>query len=267
MSMPELPDVEIFRREVAEDTVGEVITSISVGIPGMIKFISPLELTHALKNQKIAATRRHGKNLFLKTKGGAFLRLHFGMTGYLELEKDQGDLHRHTCLALHFKSGRRLTFIDPRKFGSVEFIDNFDDFLNKAHIGPDAETLNAGEFENLLHKRKAQIKPVLMDQSLMSGLGNVYTDELLFQAGIHPETKTDELNRKDILNLFKKMKSVIKEAIKDHANRKEMPKKFLIHSRHPGCPCPLCKRGIIRMKTIGGRSTYFCEAHQTRRST
>lgn len=264
--MPELPDVEIFRREVAEDTVGEVITSVTVGIPGMIKFISPHDLSYALKNQKIGATRRHGKNLFLKTKGGAFLRLHFGMTGYLELEKDQGDLHRHTSIALHFKSGRRLTFIDPRKFGSVEFIDNFDDFLNKAHIGPDVETLKARDFEALLHQRRGQIKPALMDQSLMSGLGNVYTDELLFQAGIHPEIKIDDLNHKDILLLFKKMKSVIKEAIKDHANRKEMPKNFLIHSRHQGSPCPLCKRGVIRMKSIGGRSTYFCESHQTRRT-
>jgi len=261
--MPELPDVEVFRREVAEDTVGEVISSVSIGIPGMIKFISPSDLSASLKKQKIAGTRRHGKNLFLKTKSGPFLRIHFGMTGYLEYEDDDQELHKHTCLALHFKSGKRLSFIDPRKFGAVEFIDNFNDFLHKAHIGPDVETLSAAKFEELVTSRRGQIKPVLMDQSLMSGLGNVYTDELLFQAGIHPEVKVDKLNHKSILVIYKKMKAVIKEAIKDHALRDKLPKKFLIHSRHSGSPCPLCRKGKIKMKTIGGRSTYFCDSHQS----
>lgn len=256
--MPELPDVEIFRREVAEDAVGDVITSISINAPKMIRFITPKDFLISLTGQKITATKRHGKNLFLKTKTGAFLRIHFGMTGYLEYQEDSGKLPSHTCLCLHLSSGSRLVYIDARKFGAIEFIDNFDDFLHKAHIGPDIETLKATEFENLIRKRHGQLKPVLMDQSLMSGLGNVYTDEVLFQAKIHPETLVDELKSKDIHVIYKKMKAIIKEAIKDNGVRDKMPVKFLIQHRHKGERCPQCRKGVIEMKTVGGRSTYFC---------
>lgn len=257
--MPELPDVEVYRKEVAEDAVGEVITSVSVGTPKMLKFISPARLALKLTNKKITATKRHGKNLFLKTKDGSFLRLHFGMTGYLEYEYEKDSLPKHTALCLHFKSGKRLLFIDPRKFGAMEYIDNFADFLNKAHIGPDIETLTLKEFEKLLHERHGQLKPALMDQTLMSGLGNVYTDEMLYQAKIHPEISIDRLNHKDIALMFKKMKTIIKEAIKDHAERSLMPGKYLIHRRHKGEKCLQCHKGTIQMKTVGGRSTYFCD--------
>lgn len=257
--MPELPDVEVFRKEVAEDTIGEVISSISVGTPKMLKFITPSKLTLKLANKKITATKRHGKNLFIKTKDGSFVRLHFGMTGYLEFGYENDKLPKHTALCLHFKSGKRLLFIDPRKFGAIEYIDNFSDFLNKAHIGPDIETLNLKEFEKLLLKRHGQLKPALMDQSLMSGLGNVYTDEMLFQAKIHPEIAIGKLSHKDMALMFKKMKVIIKEAIKDHAERALMPDKYLIHRRHKGDKCLQCHKGIIQMKTVGGRSTYFCD--------
>lgn len=256
--MPELPDVEVFRKEVAEDTIGEVITSITVGTPKMIKFIGLRELGTSLTRQKIIGTKRHGKNLFLKFKNDHYLRLHFGMTGYITIEDDNGDLPRHTCLALHFKSGKRLVFVDPRKFGAVEYIDQFSDFLNQAHIGPDVETLGLQEFSNLLRNKRSQIKPLLMDQSLMSGLGNVYTDEVLFQAKVHPETHIDKLDHKIISAIYRKIKSVIREAIKDHAERDEMPARFLIHHRHAGDKCPQCRKGHIEMKAVGGRSTYFC---------
>lgn len=257
--MPELPEVEVFRKEVAEDAVGEIISSVSVGIPKMIKFITPSALTKALQNQKITATSRFGKNLLLKTNNGLFLRLHFGMTGYLQYEKDDLPLPQYTCIALHFKSGKRLIFVDPRKFGAVQYIDNLDDFLVKAHIGPDVETLTQKEFASLLKDRKRPIKITLMDQSLMSGLGNLYTDEILFQARIHPETAAESLSSKELTTLYKKIRSVIKEAIKDHAEREQMPVRYLINHRKQGETCPQCKRGKIHMKTIGGRSTYFCD--------
>jgi formamidopyrimidine-DNA glycosylase len=256
--MPELPDVEVFRKEVAEDAINEVIASITVGTPKMLKYISPQKLAMKLHGKKITATKRHGKNLFLKTKDGSFLRIHFGMTGSLEYEDESDKLPKHTSLCLHFKSGKRLLFVDPRKFGAVEYIDNFNDFLNKAHIGPDIESLSLKDFEKLLSLRHGQLKPALMDQSLMSGLGNVYTDEMLYQAKIHPEIHIDKLEHKDIALMYKKMKSVIKEAIKDHAEWSLMPDKYLIHRRHRGEKCLQCRQGTIQMKTVGGRSTYFC---------
>jgi formamidopyrimidine-DNA glycosylase len=143
--------------------------------------------------------------------------------------------------------------------GEIELVDRPEDYTKENLIGPDAYSLSKDEFYEKILTKKGMIKTALMDQSLISGIGNVYSDEILFHAKIHPKRKASDLRKKDIDHIYDKMQYVFQGAIE--GNVEEFPGDFLIPRREEGLACPKCG-GDIKKQKVGGRSAYICSKCQ-----
>lgn len=261
--MPELPDVEVYRRYAARLARGKKISSVSVYDPRIIRGSGLQALENRLRGRSIARLGRHGKNLFLWLDRGGGLAMHFGMTGRLKHERDRGPLPPHTRFLLRFRSGDRLDYVNQRGFGSVAFTAGEKELVRDRRLGPDALEIPAGEFAKRLDGRRGAVKAALMDQSLVAGIGNVYSDEILFQARIHPKTPCAELSADRLKGLYRAMRRVLKESIRAGADRERMPSSFLTPRRRAGAPCPRCG-GPIQALPMGGRTGCFCPRCQPR---
>ncbi|GAL87449.1 DNA-formamidopyrimidine glycosylase [Sporocytophaga myxococcoides] len=259
--MPELPDVSVFKDYFDKTTFKKKIKRVEVFEKRIIKGTSEKELNNVLKGKFFKKSGRYGKHLFAEIDSEAGLDIHFGMTGDLELIDDLSKIPPFTRLLFIFQDGEGLAFEDQRIFGHISLVHNFDDLISRYRLGKDALEITAEEFQETIHKRKGKIKSLLMNQSLISGLGNVYADEILFQAGIHPESKGSRIPEEKIKKLFSTMNKVLKTAIKYAAKREDFPSKFLINHRKKNEDCP-DKCGKIDIIKINGRTTYFCGACQ-----
>ncbi len=259
--MPELPDVSVFRDYFDKTTLKKKIERVEVFEKRILKGTSEKELNKALKGKFFKKSDRYGKHLFAEIDPEAGLDIHFGMTGDLELIDDISKIPPYTRLLFIFQDGGGLAFEDQRKFGHISLVHDFDDLISQNDLGKDALSITAEEFLEIIHKRKGKIKSILMNQSLISGIGNVYADEILFQAGIHPGAKGSRIPDDKIMKLFSTMNKVLKTAIKYDAKREDFPTKFLINYRRENKDCPdSC--GKINVIKINGRTTYFCGACQ-----
>ena len=253
--MPELPDVEAFRKQ-AEKARGKKIVTVSIN-PSRVLRVSGKTLRKHLLGNAIKGTGRHGKYMFIPLDGVRELVLHFGMTGYLSYSRREAP--DHTVLDIRFADGHSLSYVSVRKLGKVDMARSRDEYVKKANLGPDAFRLKEREFSRIIGGRGGNIKSALMDQSLMAGIGNIYSDEILYQAGIHPGRKTGSISDRD--SLYRAMHGVLREAIKSGALPEKMPVHFLLRRRKEGKACGKCS-GRISKKTINGRSSYFCDSHQ-----
>jgi formamidopyrimidine-DNA glycosylase len=216
-----------------------------------------------LKNEKFKSTSRHAKYLFAHTDNKKTLVLHFGMTGYLSYYKNDKDKPGHTRMLIDFENGYHLAFDCLRKLGRIYLIHDMEKFIEKKKLGPDPLTgkMNLTKFRNLLEGKRGSVKTTLMNQEIISGIGNIYSDEILFNAGIHPASKTEKLNDEQIKKLFYMMIKVLNKAIDVDADAGKMPATYLLTKRKSGNDCPICS-GKIKKQTINGRSSYFCDKHQ-----
>src|SRR6266436_10198670 len=180
--MPELPDVEIFKRYFDATSLHQRIIGVDVRSAYVLKAVSGRELARRLKGRCFESSRRHGKHLFVRTDGDLWLRLHFGMTGSLRYFKDEEKAPPHTRVLFLFAGDYRLAFDDQRKFGEVGLIKNVDEFLKKRVLGPDALDVDLVEFKKMFTKHRGAVKSILMNQTLIAGIGNIYADEILFHA-------------------------------------------------------------------------------------
>lgn len=257
--MPELPDVEIYRRYIDATSLHQSIQSIQ--IKGKRLADSPISsIKRAVEHASFKETERIGKYLFVKLEGSDWLVFHFGMTGTLEYYKDDTAEERtpsHSQVLIRFSNGYTLAYISPRKLGKVLLAGSLEEFREKEGLGPDALSFTETEFLSLLHKKRGMIKTALMDQSSISGLGNIYTDEVLFQSGIHPKRESKTLSDKETRELFRGMRETLTTSIDAKADPSDMPKHFLLPRREPGATCPRCGGSIEKIK-VGGRGTYFC---------
>jgi len=253
--MPELPDVEIYKKE-ASKILHKKIEHIEVADKEFVK-TTEKKLNQALKGQKIEALKRQGKHLFLISKNHHLLALHFGMTGYLTVRNVKEDSPDYTKCIFQLDDDQNLYYVSKRKLGSVEMITDIDGYLQEHEIGPD--TLNVGKdyFIKQMEKSKTMIKNFLTDQSILGGIGNVYADEILFQAGIHPKQQTNKINEADGKKLFEMTVKVLKMAIDKNADVSRLPKTYLLRKRNDGENCPGCDGTIAKTK-VSGRSTYYC---------
>lgn len=257
--MPELPDVEIYR-QTAEKAKKKKIRGVTAHDKQFDR-IDEKEIDTQFKNKKITRTSRRGKHLFLFSSKDFAMVMHFGMTGDLKYVQKKEDLPEYTKLELQFDNDDKLAYISKRKLGFVAFTDNPEKFIEENDIGADALELSKSEFIKKIKSKKSMIKSALMDQSVTSGIGNVYSDEILYQCGLHPKTKTTDLTDEDWGNLHKSMKSVMKTAIDKDARPSKLPKSYLTRHRKEGEKCPKCKGEIKKMK-ISGRGMYFCPSCQ-----
>lgn len=257
--MPELPDVEVFRKE-AEKSKNSEITGFEIDDKDFVE-LTRNKFNNNLKGKKFKETSRRGKYLFMKVDDESGVVMHFGMTGYLEYLKEDEDAPDYTKCSFVLKNKHKLHYISKRKLGHVKYIGKIGNFIEENDIGPDALELSEPEFISKLKEKNSMVKSALMDQSTVSGIGNVYADEILFQSKIHPKQKANKLSDKTWKTLHKNTVNVLKKAIEKEADVSKLPKSYLLPNREEGNDCPRCDGKIEKIK-VSGRTGYYCPSCQ-----
>lgn len=261
--MPELPDVEGFRRYLARYVAGRRIEGISVLDEGVLRNTSAQGLGRALKRRRCGKPDRSGKWLFLPV-GSSTLLLHFGMTGGLKWTGAPPESEPADRLVFHF-SGGELRYRAQRKLGGIWLARNRKEADKIAGpLGPDAGEVSREVFGKRLRGRRRQIKPALMDQELIAGLGNELSDEILWRARVHPSQRASELDDDTIDAIYDVMRSVLRESVRHGGIPRQVG--WLTGVRGTAEPgCPRCGRSI-RRSTVGGRTAYWCPRCQKKAS-
>lgn len=261
--MPELPEVEIFKRRLDATCLGRTITGASIRDRRIVAKSSPDRLAARLKGARLSASRRHGKYLLVALGKAGWLVMHFGMNGSLRYFRKDDDDPAYDRLRLDFGRDHHLAYVNPRLLGRVELVADADAFIAQEKLGPDMldASLGFAEFARAVAARKRDVKSVLMDQTVVAGIGNIYSDEILFQARLHPRIRADRLDRGELKRLFGKARSVLRTAIRRGAGSEQMlerlPRGFLIGERKKGGRCPRCGGAIAAIK-FSGRTAYCC---------
>lgn len=256
--MPELPSVEIFKGYFDSTSLNQKIRNADMRSPEILMDTDISQLEKSLQEHEFVDSRRYGKYLFCQLDNGFFLILHFGMTGYFKYFRKNSS--NHVRLLISFYNGYKLALDDMRKFGKVGLTTDPDEFVKNKNLGPDALAINLKTFKKLFKGRKGTIKPLIINQNFIAGIGNLYADEILYQSRIHPLTKADNLGGEKLKILFKAMRKVLNKAIEHQDQPPNMPSSFLLPHRYPGGECPSGE--TIKIMKVGGRTTYFCPDYQ-----
>ena len=262
--MPELPEVETFKRYLDSTSLHQRITGIEVRDGYVLKHVSPRELARRLKGRRFENSSRHGKHLFVRAGNEVWLRLHFGMTGWLQYLHRDEETPNTARVLFRFANNRRLAFDDQRKFGEIELIEDVDEFLQTRGLGLDALEISPSQFKAIIGKHHGAVKAILLNQQLIAGIGNLYADEILFRARMHPATEAVRMSDKDLTGLFRAMRYVLEKAIALKTDFNRLPKSWLLTHRGKAGRCPCCGRAL-KSATIGGRTSWFCAYCQKRR--
>lgn len=265
--MPELPEVETVRRSIAPHVVGRRIAAAEFRCPRVLRGGDPETMARALAGKRIAGLRRHGKFLLMEFSGGPLLLIHLGMTGRLLMNAEPG---RHTHAILTLDRGW-LIYDDSRQFGCLELHDAVP--ARVARLGPEPLEVGFSEFAAALKRRRTRMKALLLDQTFLRGLGNIYADEALFRAGIHPLTIAARLGTERVKRLHRGIVEVLTEAISaggssvsDYVDGDGRKGFFQFSHRvyqRTGEPCVACGAKIRRI-LVAQRGTHFCPRCQRR---
>jgi formamidopyrimidine-DNA glycosylase len=259
--MPELPDVEIFRRYFNRTSLNRRIESVNAHEARVLEGVSGKKLSQRLEGLSFTASTRRGKHMFAKLSDGGWLMLHFGMTGFLKYYKDENSAPEHPRVVFEFDNGYRLAWDSRRMIGRVSLTGDPDEFAAKNDLGPDAMNISKEEFLELMRGKRGMIKTALMDQSLIAGIGNVYSDEMLFQTGVHPKTKVGDLSDDTLGKLYDNMRKVFETVIESSIDPAEMPDWLMTAHRGRDNDCPGCKGKMEKIR-ISGRNGYICKKCQ-----
>ena len=258
--MPELPEVERYRRFLERHALGRTVRRVVVTDPGILRNTTASALDRNLRGRTFDRPDRHGKWLIGWTDGPAVL-LHFGMTGDLVHGRDPGGRHRHDRVIFELSDGE-VRYRNMRKLGGLWLAHGPDDVASiLGPLGPDALSVSRRQFHDLLRARRGQVKPALLGQRLVAGVGNLIADEVLWQARIHPARPLHTLDETARDRLYETMKAVLRSAVRsdDYVVRR---RNWLVHVRGlPGAGCPRCGTPLERTQ-VGGRTTYLCPACQ-----
>lgn len=275
--MPELPEVETMVRDLAPRVTGRRVVGVEAPFTGGVRYPEYPELVERLVGQQIAGITRRGKYAIFSLSSGDALILHRGMTGSVLARPSGEPMEPWVRILFRLDDGTELRFQDSRKFGKVFLMEGTgaERPLPWERMGP--EPL-AGEFtEKVLRERlagrTALIKPLLLNQEIVAGLGNIYVDETLFLAGIHPERRAHTLSDQEIPRLHAAIRAVLGNAVegrgttfsayKDIEGRAGSYQRELNVFHRTGEPCPRCGAPIER-SVVGGRGTHFCPRCQVR---
>lgn len=266
--MPELPEVETIARGLDKRVSGDVIESVWIGNKTNLLKSPAREIARALEGARIAGFRRVGKHIVGTLSGeDGKLRadwvIHLGMTGSMLVCNPDHERAPHTHLIATLRSGRELRFVDPRRFGKLQVLPA------GSFRAPGSEPIGADQvaFAQLFRKRKTPIKSALLNQSLLSGIGNIYADESLYRAGIRPRRRAASLTSAELLKLYGSIQQVLAEAIaaggssiSDYVDSNGDAGLFQLEHRvyqREGQPCLTCKTPIKRI-VLAGRSSHYC---------
>jgi formamidopyrimidine-DNA glycosylase len=275
--MPELPEVETIRRQLEPALRGRRIESAQVLDERWTRPVPPAEVERALAGRMIERIERRGKYLVLRLDGGRSLAMHLRMTGNLLLDQGQGSPElRYLRAIITLEGGGRLLFTDARRFGQAVVLDGdgLDDyFAARLGVEPLSEALTAEELCRLAAGRRAPLKSFLLNQSGIAGIGNIYADEALHRAALHPLSPAGSMKPEDCERLREGIVATLEAGLRSggasvddyldaRGERGAMQDEFLVHTRE-GQPCPRCGAEIRRI-VVAGRSTYFCPSCQRR---
>ena len=263
--MPELPDVESFRRILQRNGVRHVITKVEVRDEWILKGVSADAFRTQIRGKHLTSTSRHGKYLFAALEPNGFIVFHFGMTGYFQSYRHQEPERQYNRVIFYLDDGKRIAFNCRRRLGSIRYVQDPGNFIMKQNLGPDALQIDFETYLKRLQRKKGAVKCVLMDQSVLSGIGNLYADEILFNARIHPRQPVATMDDRQTRLLFDVTRRVLKTAVDRNSDASRFPRTYLIHHRRNGGSCPRCGS---RLETLSacGRTAYFCPAEQIRDS-
>jgi formamidopyrimidine-DNA glycosylase len=269
--MPELPEVETTRRGIAPHLVGRTIERLVCRVP-QLRWPLP-EATVPLAGQQVLAVERRAKYLLLRCSGGTLI-LHLGMSGHLHLVAATAPPLRHDHVDLVFTDGSALRFNDARRFGALLWTpDDPHRHPLLVELGPEpfAAEMDGAYLYGRSRGRKAAVKPFLMDQQVVVGVGNIYASEALFRAGIDPRRPAGSVSRARYERLAAAIREVLSAAIaaggttiRDFVDAGGKPGYFALQLKvygREGAACPGCGRPIAQER-LGGRSTYFCRKCQ-----
>ncbi|MGF1608489.1 MAG: DNA-formamidopyrimidine glycosylase [Kiloniellales bacterium] len=261
--MPELPDVELYKRRLDRHGLKHRIAKVTVSDERILAGLPVARLSKALEGQRFETSRRHGKHLLARLDRNGWVTFHFGMTGDLVAYDTDGEEPRYTRVRLDFADGGHLAYVNRRMLGHVGLTEDAETFIADEKLGPDAldPDLDERTFLAALGSSRRTLKAALMDQSAVAGIGNIFADEILFQARLHPETKLGALSDAERKRLFEATRTVLQAAIEHGAGSEQfeerLPAGFIIPQRRKGGRCPRCGTAIESFKA-GGRTAYLC---------
>ena len=257
--MPELPDVEGFRRTFVERAKGKRVRAVRGIDRSMLRSTSPQGLARALDGRRFGDPERQGKLLVCPADGVALL-LHFGMTGTFVWCTSGSPPHQHDRMTLVFDDGE-LRYRNMRKFGGIWLAHDQRELEQiRGRLGPDWQAVSRTQFDALVERRNASIKAVLMNQSVAAGLGNLTADEALWQARVDPRRRASSLDPSERRLLYQKIQKVLRDSVP--YGLVPAKRSWLTGARgRRDARCPRCGARLKR-ETVAGRTTYFCPEEQ-----
>jgi formamidopyrimidine-DNA glycosylase len=278
--MPELPEVEVIRRDLDKEIVGKKIKSVEVtGARSVRRHKNKKDFITELEGHKVTSVQRRGKYLIVRLDGPEALVVHLGMSGQLLRAKTAREkAPKHTHVIITFTQGGLLRFVDPRTFGEM-FVTTYDDIDEQveelAHLGLDPlETAMSWElFGRMLAEKHARLKNLLMDQKFIAGIGNVYSDEILFNAGLRWDRMSDTLSQQEVRRLYRAISETLQDAVKYRGSSLSDEQYVDLFGRpgeyqqyhqvydKEGQACQRCRRPLARAR-FSNRSTFYCGACQ-----
>ncbi len=275
--MPELPEVETVRRVIEPQITGRAIAAVTVNHEQVIAALGAEEFCRSLNGQRIFGMSRRGKFLTILTDAFC-VTLHLRMTGSLLVTPCDYEMAKHTHLIIRLDDRREIRYIDPRRFGRFWLLQKeAEDVVTGIHklgLEPFDDRLTAGYLQEKLRGKTKAVKECLLDQSMIAGIGNIYADEILFRAGIHPRSQAGSLNPAELARLA----AVIPQVLSYYIEKNQISAEdylagggwdyrntpYLKIYGHSGEPCPSCG-AVLRREVIGGRGSVFCPSCQKQR--
>lgn len=269
--MPELPEVETIVRELrCAKIAGQKIIKIVIFWPPLIKG-RPFFFKKQLAGKKIIALARRGKFIVFTLSGGYFLLVHLRMSGQFNLADAGQAREAHQHIILRLSDNRELRYRDTRKFGRWQITRDPLGILGALGPEPLAKSFKPADFSSCLKAHRRQLKPLLLDQRVIAGLGNIYADEALWEARLHPRRLSDSLTGRESLGLFQAIRHVLRRGIRNKGTslgtgignyyrpgeKTGRNQNKLKVARHRGALCPGCGAVISRL-LVGQRATYIC---------
>jgi formamidopyrimidine-DNA glycosylase len=277
--MPELPEVETLARGLRQAISGRRILSVTLGKTDFID--DPVALEHNLPGRRIEAVERYGKFMLLRLSAAAgahgdhgdagakqaSLLVHLGMTGQMAPSRAEKPREKHTHVSMLLDDGRELRYTDARRFGRIAYFTEAPLAQELARLGADPLEVSKEEFVKAIRERRARIKALLLDQGVLRGVGNIYADESLWKAKIHPAQPGAKLSPEKAETLWRALQAILRKAIQmrgssisDFLDAEGEPGEYQRHHRaygREGKRCHRCKT-VIRRGMVAGRSSYFC---------
>lgn len=259
--MPELPEVNTFQRYFDGTSLHQKINNVIVRDEKIIRNVTGSEFVEKMTGRTFVDSYRRGKYLFATLENGHHLLLHFGMTGDLKYYQEEVERPRHERFALEFDTGFILGFDCPRKFARILYLEDREAYIKEVKLGEDALVISEKVFINLFEGRKGSVKGLLLNQSNLAGMGNLYADEVCCRTRVHPGSAAGKIPVKKRKAIYEAMQEVLNFAINKNAYYKDYPENWLWEWREEGRKAPDGK-SPIQIEKIAGRTTYYFKGYQ-----